>query len=168
MRNNAEKIEYSEYIPIVKYIILNICTFSIYQFVWIYRQWSYLVNNKKTYASPVKRTAYSSFTLGSLFYNANSSISNKPVKIVLSVFYGLVYFLLCACAVITENTFVSFLTVLTTLPLVVMQNNTFEITDKEKPRRINRKWQNIVIGFLFFLSLLVLVNDMNRFLNSLV
>jgi hypothetical protein len=168
VRNASEQIEYSEYISILKYLILNICTFSIYQYVWIYRQWSYLVSNKKIYASPVKRTAYSSITFGSLFYNANKHIDNKAVKIILSIIYGIFYFVICACAVITENTFISFLTVLSTLPLVVMQNNQFEVSDQEKPKRRNKKRHNVILALLLVITIIVLINDMNRFLNSLV
>lgn len=168
MRSIDDKIEYSGYIPIVKYLVLNICTFSMYQFVWIYRQWNYFVNNNKIYASPVKRTVFSSLTFGLLFYNACISVTNKVKKVGLSLVYGIIYFSVCACAVITENMFISFLTVLSTLPLVAIQNNVFEIIDKEKPKRRNKKWQNAILGILFCISIIFLINDMNRFLNSLV
>jgi len=161
-------IDYSEYIPIWKYILLNIATFGIFQFVWIFRQWEYIYLKEGIIVSSVRRTAYNGLTFAPLvYYCYKTKDLSKKQLIVFTTIYYLVFLIITFLSIEFNNYFIYLISIIIYIPLINTQNNKYEIIDKDKPKRKLKLWSKIILGILFSISIISFFDQMNLFLKSI-
>ena len=59
--------EYSNVIPVWKFILLTVVTFGIYEIYWFYKNWNFFKEKDKLDISPFWRAVFSFFFIYSLF-----------------------------------------------------------------------------------------------------
>jgi len=159
---NIEEKQGNSVIPgisIQKYILLSFCTFGLYEIMWIYRQWKYLRYNRNLPVSPVKRALFSPLFFGSLVYHYAELNSQKSKRnLTLSIFYGLLYFLVNAYSVLSENYLLFFLFSFCIIPLILLSNNYYSTLKIKAIQKNIRTWQKILLGILFFINFLILIS----------
>jgi len=159
---NIEEKKINSVIPsisIQKYILLSFCTFGLYQVMWIYRQWSYLRYNKNLSVSPAKRALFSPLFFGSLVYHYAELRSQKSKwNLFLSISYGLIYFLINAYSVFSENYLLFFSLSFCIIPQVIFSNTYYSTLEIKSNYKNIRTWQKILLGILFCINVLILIS----------
>lgn len=95
--NNNNK-EFSNILPISRFIIIYFATFWLYQFIWIYKTWKFIsIYNWKRY-SKITRTLFSWIFIFSLWFKLKkifkeNNIKNSIYPIILWILYNLFHIL---------------------------------------------------------------------------
>jgi hypothetical protein len=63
----AKNIEYSNQVPIWKFIFLSVITFGLYEVYWMYKQWKFFKNRNELKVRPLWRSIFGPFFIHSLF-----------------------------------------------------------------------------------------------------
>ena len=84
---------------LLRYLLLSVLTFGLYNIWWVYKTWSFFQEKEKTDINPALRTIFSVIFLIPLFYKVQEKVlPNKYLRSLISIllFTGILFFSLMA------------------------------------------------------------------------
>ena len=147
-------------VGVTKFVLMDLCTFGIYERYWMYKNWKYIKAREQSDIMPFWRTVFAPlwlFSLGSKIQkDCNEfSVESEFDYIIIGIFYLILsnlwrlpdpYWLIC---------FLSF------FPLLSLQSAAFKVNQlrgvtNKKNVRFNA-WNYIFLGFGSFLFILIVI-----------
>ena len=153
---NEEKIskmETNQYFSVssVKLAIMSICTFGLYELYWFYNNWVHIKNTQNPDIMPFWRTFFAPLWAFSAFrYIQNKANDEKLELNIYAAFLAIAYFIIQALWQLPNE--YSLLSLLSFLPLMIANNATTKINEKEINNFVQNdkikgwNWLAIILG----------------------
>lgn len=142
-------VKFSGYVPMQKFIFLDIATFGFYSLVWMYRQWKLVREQDTKKISPLWRTVFSGLWSGSLAKNLKKIAEAKGIAV--SYNYVLIWFVYLALSLAWKLPdpywLISTFTFVPLLPMVAVMNKYYKQANPDLPER-ELSWWRILLAVL--------------------
>ncbi len=141
-------------IKIGKFIILSFVTFGFYQYIWFYKQWSFLKKEFNLNVSPFVHTFLAPFYMGSIVNYTKILLKAEQTTCLCSaIITGILYFIVSCIGWHNFYFFWFFSTLLLIIPVGGM-NKYYQKKEKRKLDNIKTSWwQWLIIAFIIIFLL---------------
>jgi hypothetical protein len=69
-------------VSVTKLVVMSLCTLSVYEFYWFYKNWWYVKDREKTRINPVLRAVFRYFTCYFLFSKIRATAGQHQIPVV--------------------------------------------------------------------------------------
>ena len=156
LEKHNKKQRFSRVLPIWKFILLSLITTGIYEFIWFYRHWKLLKEEKGLDIYPFWRVFFAPLLAGSITKYLKNFLAEKNVSKELLTscnpkLIGITYFILSILWRLPDPYWlISFFTFIPMLPLIKATNAYWEKEDKHLPSKKFTWWQIVLISIGIF------------------
>ena len=157
--------DYSKILPIKKFVLYNICSLGLYQLYWIYKSWKNIKEHKNLNISPILRTIFTVFFIGSLAKDTLVMAKEKGYQKNYSYILIFVLFLILNIAGKKFPGIYSLIIALTSflIFLPVVEASNYYWAKSEPSLKVNDKFSISNIVLLIIGGFFVLVATLSRF-----
>jgi len=176
----GHRLPYSNAQPVWQFILLNLCTLTLYQFVWFFRNWYLLKIELGLHINPLGRTIFAPLFSWSFFSNVKRLAGADyawPLGIAGPPFFAMLYTILVVfgytidrvnrdsndiAALTFLSMILSFSTILPLVPAVQALNTYWEKEQPGRPMRRSLSAGAIVTVVIGAMVLLVMLSELIR------